>query len=86
MNLKKFVYQSLTYAAHCGLTRRQVLRVALLKAKDNQGLWPFNSMSAHRYALRKLRQHGDGDVMNDASFYESLVSAYVNNPENYDKD
>ena len=62
------------------LSETMIKRVLFCFAEMSEHLWPYNSVKAHRYALRKIAQMGDGFEL---AVYESLVSDYINNPKNW---
>lgn len=57
-------------------------RVLFYRAKIDDNRWPFNSLSAHRYALRMIRQLDINSQFEFCEVYDSIVSDYVNNPKN----
>ena len=90
INLKKIADdirgRSVTCLDDLSLTRAQIKRVLLIQATEDQSLWPFNSLKAHRYALRMMRlyENANGEY-SDFEFlagYEECLSRYVNDPKN----
>lgn len=61
--------------------------IALARAKRDDDLWPFCSRKAHAYALRKMREleraNGGLDNLEWAAAYESFLSVYINNSNNW---
>lgn len=57
-------------------------RVLFYRAKINDNRWPFNSLAAHRYALRIICQLDINSQFEFCEVYDSIVSDYVNNPKN----
>jgi len=80
--LKKIEGHSVTALHDMGISRADMKRVLLELARSESECWPFNSMEAHRYALRMARRYENANGgMSNYEFlagYESAVSHYVN--------
>lgn len=78
--------RSITVLDDLSLTRVQMKRVLLIQAREDDSLWPFNSIKAHRYALRMARLYENANGgFSDFEFlagYEECMSRYVNDPKN----
>jgi hypothetical protein len=69
------------------VNRYHLKAIALWRAKREDNLFPFCSRKAHAYALRKIREleRANGELSNDewAAAYESFMSVYINNLNNW---
>lgn len=87
MNLKK-IAESLDLKCRPNLsiagtlTDSALKRVLLYRAQINDSRWPFNSVRAHRYALRMIRRMDLGCQFEFCEAYDSLMSQYVNDLNN----
>ena len=72
-----------TALADMNLTHTAVKRVLFYRAQINDDRWPYNSLRGHRYALRQLAKQDPMSQFEYLSCYESVISQYVNNPNNY---
>lgn len=64
------------------LTDNALKRVLFYRAQINDNRWPFNSLAAHRYALRLLCKIDTGSQYEFCEVYDSIVTQYVNDPKN----
>ena len=72
-----------TAIADFNLSDTAMKRVLFHRAQSNNDRWPYNSLRGHRYTLRLLAKFGPMSQLEYLESYESIISQYINNPNNY---